>query len=48
MMNANDAFEAWMLKVEIIAGGVCPLIFGICLAVAVILLAKSRKQDDQK
>jgi hypothetical protein len=45
MMNAREAFEAWMLKVEIVAGGVCLLIFAVCLAVAVVLIAKTRRKE---
>ena len=44
--NAQDAFNAWLLKVEIVAGGTCLLFFAVCLAVAIIFIAKSKKRDE--
>ena len=46
MMTAQQAYQAWLLKVEIVAGSACLLIFVVCLAVAVILIANSRKKRE--
>lgn len=45
-MTARDAFEAWLLKIEILGGASCPLIFAVCVAVAIVLVARSRKKDE--
>ena len=46
MMTAQQAYQAWLLKVEIVAGGACLLIFAVCVAVAVILVANSRNKRE--
>lgn len=45
-MNAQDAFKTWMLKVEIIGGAACLLVFVVCVAMAIVLIAKSRKREE--
>jgi hypothetical protein len=46
MTTAGDAFEAWLLKIEIVGGAFCLLIFAVCVAVAVVLVARSRRKDE--
>jgi len=45
-MYAQDAFKAWLLKMEIIGGSACLLIFVIVLAVTVVLIVNFRKKRE--
>jgi heme/copper-type cytochrome/quinol oxidase subunit 2 len=44
--SPEQAFQAWLLKMEIIGGTACLLIFVGVLAVAVILVVNYRKKRD--
>ncbi|MFN0020151.1 MAG: hypothetical protein ACKVP0_17970 [Pirellulaceae bacterium] len=39
--NAQQAFQAWLLKLEIIGGSACALIFVACVIVAVVIILSS-------
>ncbi len=44
--NAQQAFQTWLLKMEIIGGSVCLLIFIVCIAVTLVIIATSRKKEE--
>ncbi len=44
--TAQDAFNGWLLKVGVVSGGTCLLVLVVCAAVAVLLIANSRKKRE--
>ena len=44
--NAQQAFQTWLLKMEIIGGSGCLLIFVVVLAVTVVLVVNFRKKRE--
>jgi hypothetical protein len=44
--SAQQAFQTWLLKMEIIGGSACLLIFVVVLTVSVVLVVNSRRHRE--
>ena len=44
--DAQQAFQSWLLKMEMIGGSACLLIFVVIVVVAVILVVNFRKKRE--